>query len=131
MNGPNYLRTRTISVTTMSPKRIQLQRVKDWRKPDGAVVVSRPTRWGNPFTVAGALESGFATDTDQARKLCVEAFRSCLVHGPDSQWWSVSQKDHFAWILNNIHVLHGKDLACWCPEDASCHGSVLIELSNA
>lgn len=31
------------------PKRIQLQRVKGWRKPEGAIVVSRPTRWGNPF----------------------------------------------------------------------------------
>jgi len=31
------------------PKRVQLQRRKDWRKPVGAVLVARPTRWGNPF----------------------------------------------------------------------------------
>ena len=31
------------------PERIQLRRTKDWRKPEGAIVVSRPSRWGNPF----------------------------------------------------------------------------------
>jgi hypothetical protein len=32
------------------PERIQLRRVKGWRKPEGAIVVSRPSKWGNPFT---------------------------------------------------------------------------------
>jgi hypothetical protein len=32
------------------PERIQLRRAKGWRKPDGVVVVARPTRWGNPYT---------------------------------------------------------------------------------
>lgn len=32
-----------------APKRIQLRRTKGWRKPEGAVVVSRPSKWGNPF----------------------------------------------------------------------------------
>jgi len=31
--------------------RIQLQRRAGWRKPAGAVVVARPTRWGNPYAV--------------------------------------------------------------------------------
>lgn len=26
---------------------IQLRRTKGWRKPEGAVVVARPSRWGN------------------------------------------------------------------------------------
>lgn len=34
------------------PKRIQLRRTKGWRKPVGAVVVSRPSVWGNPFRAA-------------------------------------------------------------------------------
>ena len=33
----------------LAPKRIQLRRTKGWRKPEGAVVVSRPSKWGNPF----------------------------------------------------------------------------------
>lgn len=31
------------------PERIQLRRVAGWRKPEGAIVVSRPSKWGNPF----------------------------------------------------------------------------------
>lgn len=31
------------------PERIQLRRTKGWRKPTGAVVVARPSQWGNPF----------------------------------------------------------------------------------
>ncbi|HEY9415508.1 MAG TPA: DUF4326 domain-containing protein [Pseudonocardia sp.] len=31
------------------PKRIQRQRTKGWRMPEGAVYVGRPTKWGNPF----------------------------------------------------------------------------------
>ncbi|MCW2756994.1 MAG: hypothetical protein JWO46_740 [Nocardioidaceae bacterium] len=34
---------------TEQPKRIQLRRTKGWRKPEGAIVVARPSRWGNPF----------------------------------------------------------------------------------
>lgn len=30
-------------------ERIQLRRLAGWRKPEGAVVVARPTKWGNPF----------------------------------------------------------------------------------
>jgi hypothetical protein len=34
-----------------APERIQLRRTKGWRKPEGAIVVARPTKWGNPFRV--------------------------------------------------------------------------------
>lgn len=31
------------------PRRIQLRRTKGWLKPEGAIVVARPSKWGNPF----------------------------------------------------------------------------------
>jgi Domain of unknown function (DUF4326) len=36
----------------MIPSRVQLSRKRGWREPAGAVVVSRPSRWGNPYTIA-------------------------------------------------------------------------------
>ena len=33
------------------PERIQLRRTKGWKKPENAVNVARPTKWGNPFRV--------------------------------------------------------------------------------
>lgn len=39
--------------TATTPRRIQLRRTKGWRKPEGAVVVARRSRWGNPFCYHG------------------------------------------------------------------------------
>ena len=83
------------------PKRIQRKRTKGWRMPTGAVYVGRPTKWGNPCTVAeygieGAI-AGFE--------------RFVLPHLP-------------------VHELRGKDLACWCHLDAACHADVLIDAAN-
>jgi hypothetical protein len=33
------------------PRRIQLSRKKGWRLPSNTVVVSRPSKWGNPWRV--------------------------------------------------------------------------------
>ncbi len=44
------------------PKRIQLRRVKGWRKPLDAITVARPTAWGNPFRVGGTVDRVKATD---------------------------------------------------------------------
>lgn len=38
----------------MNPQRIQLSRAKGWRKPEGAIVVARPSQWGNWFKVCTA-----------------------------------------------------------------------------
>lgn len=34
-----------------TPKRIQLRRTKGFRKPADAIVVARPSKWGNPFAL--------------------------------------------------------------------------------
>ncbi len=114
-----------------APRRIQLRRTKGWRKPPEAVVVARPTKWGNPFTIDACLEAGFASDTERAREICVEAFRDWLNgngwaagHSPD---WPIRRRA----ILDNIHELRGKDLACWCRPDKACHADVLLKLANA
>ena len=84
-------------------ERVQLRRTKGWRKPEGAVVVTRATKWGNPFKVGvdGTLEE------------CVEKFR---------QWLPASGL--------NPRELRGKDLACFCPLNGPCHADVLIEAAN-
>ena len=42
----------------MTLRRIQLRRTRGWSKPPGAVVVPRPTRWGNPDSVAEHGQAG-------------------------------------------------------------------------
>lgn len=102
-----------------SPKRIQLRRTKGWRKPAGAVVVARPSRWGNPFTVPNYLAADTA-DVETARAAVVDAFRDWLKGN------SPAADDYLA----DVSELAGHDLACWCPLDQPCHADVLLQIAN-
>jgi hypothetical protein len=100
--------------------------------PAYAVYVGRPTKWGNPFTVAGYQDVMDHTATDaEARRVCVDAFRDWLNgdtwaagSGPE---WDRRRSDY----LNSIPELAGRDLCCWCPLDHPCHADVLLEIANA
>ena len=94
------------------PTRIQRKRTKGWRMPDGAVCVSRPSRWGNPYRVgAPHPDHGWPMSGAEA----VECFR---------RWYEQHMNDRL------LAPLRGKDLACWCPLDQPCHADVLLELAN-
>lgn len=103
----------------MTPKRIQLSRKKGYRKPEGAVVVSRPTKWGNPIVVT----TGCQNTADANRRLAVIAFK-WLLFGPDWDRAPYPSDDEIRAKLG------GKDLACWCPLDQACHADVLLEIAN-
>ncbi|TXH16445.1 MAG: DUF4326 domain-containing protein [Mycobacterium sp.] len=112
------------------PERIQRRRTAGWRMPAGAIYVGRPTKWGNPFTVSSALETGYAHDDAEARQLVVDCFRDCLTRGGESTWWFVNGSRQFISITEDLDQLAGHDLACWCPLDQPCHADVLLELAN-
>lgn len=89
------------------PKRIQMTRNKPWRceHPD-AVIVARPSKWGNPFKIGDEN----VPDAETA----VAKFRD---------WGTEIEADELA-------ELRGKDLACWCPLGQPCHADVLLEWAN-
>lgn len=103
----------------MKPKRIQLSRKKGWRKPEGAIVVARPSKWGTPNALSFYLEHG-AEDEADARAMAVNDFRHALRSGD----LPYTEKDV-------RRELRGKDLACWCPLDKACHADVLLDVANA
>jgi hypothetical protein len=83
---------------------VQLRRTKGWRKPDGAVVVARPSRWGNPYRVG----------PDRTAAEAVALYRA-----------------HVADRVDEIRAeLAGRDLCCWCPPSRPCHADVLLELAD-
>lgn len=93
------------------PTRIQLKREKGWRKPAGAVVVSRPTCWGNPYAVA--------EHTAAAHHASVDAYRQDLLAG------------RLPYGVDDVRrALAGRDLCCWCPAGLPCHADVLLDLAN-
>ena len=90
------------------PIRIQLRRTNGWRKPAGAVVVARPSRWGNPFRIG--------VDGDRTR--CVSLYRDALVSG------------ELPFGVDDVRrELAGRDLACWCSPDVPCHADVLLAVA--
>jgi len=134
------------------PERIQLRRTKGWRKPEGAVVVSRPSIWGNPwrpgrpgtfwlpdFPVA---DMPLRLDLDAAE--AVNLYSRLLTGGPDPVNAALPAhlnaqgrrcvrhdlRDHAARIRARLPELRGRDLCCWCPVDEPCHADVLLEMAN-
>ncbi len=101
------------------PKRAQRKRTKGWRKPEGAVDVTRPGMFGNPFNWK-ELEGG--------KRQAVDLFESWLKGGDgDGVFTNDWERND---ILANLPELRGKDLMCWCPLDQPCHADVLLELAN-
>jgi Domain of unknown function (DUF4326) len=81
------------------------------RVPDGAVYVGRQapglrkSLYANPFPVK---TYGLA-----------ESLRRYRMHAEEFDLATLRRD------------LAGKDLACWCPLDQSCHADVLLELANS
>jgi hypothetical protein len=89
------------------PQRFQRSRRKGSRLPDDVVVVTRPTKWGNPHPL------------DLGRAEAVRRYRSDLLAG------------RLAVTTDDVErELRGRDLACYCPLDEPCHADVLLEVAN-
>lgn len=101
------------------PERVQLRRTRGWRKPENTVVVARPGRWGNPFSVEEYGRSG-----------AIGKYRI---------WIEGRIRDGHL----NLDELRGKNLACWCPpappladgnrDDEPivfCHADVLLQMCD-
>lgn len=114
------------------PKRIQLSRRKGWRKPENTVVVARPTKWGNPFTVNSEhlilVDAGFTYVRIDDRASAVDYYYGWLFNELDAQEPGDPERPQ----REAVRVeLAGKNLACWCPLDQPCHADVLLALANA
>lgn len=123
------------------PIRIQRSRRKGSKMPAGAIYVGRPTKWGNPFrsipadatarmrvamNIAGHAESKIDA---------VMRFRDWLTFG-SAQNVGVSLdvicdlSSRRKWIVDNLELLRGHDLCCWCSEGSACHADILLEMAN-
>ena len=89
------------------PERYQRSRQRGARLPADVVVVTRPTRWGNPHPLA------------LGRAEAVGRYREDLLTGR----LDVTVEDV-------KRELRGRDLACYCPLDEPCHADVLLAIAN-
>jgi hypothetical protein len=91
-------------VSAVKPIRIQLSRKKGWRMPPNTVKVDRTTKWGNPYKTGKGVNAQAA----------VAAFRNTR----DREYREMVRRE-----------LRGKNLACWCGLDETCHADVLLEIA--
>lgn len=140
------------------PERIQLSRRKGWRLPPDTVVVTRSSRWGNPWIVgrpgffwlpdlpASRLRLAIEITADDA----VTLYGHLLRGGPDPVAAALPAdltahgrlrvrdmlRSHATQLRNGLHLLRGRNLACWCPplgkdgHPSPCHADVLLEIAN-
>ena len=108
----------------MTPQRIQLSRKSGFnlqnesRKRNGlpCVVVSRPSKWGNPFLVT----------QERSQEQAVQAFVGWLT----IEGMTARIPERKQWILEHLYELRGKNLGCWCKIGTPCHGDVLLAIAN-
>lgn len=128
-----------------APVRIRLSRAKGWRKPEGAIVVSRPSRWGNPWKPGDPgridmLDIELTAPRALDRADCAHYFGAWL----RGEWTLLPDRltplgvvsalrefdERREALLAALPAVRGRALCCWCPLDAPCHGDALLELAN-
>ncbi|CAK6701058.1 DUF4326 domain-containing protein [Synechococcus sp. CBW1107] len=104
-------------MTTTRPERIVLRNYLT-RLPEGAVRVTRPSRFGNPFRVeVHGLQDA------------IRLHREWLLTGTEPIQLGRHTYSPVR-VRNELHLLRGKHLACTCPAGQPCHADTLIELAN-
>lgn len=104
------------------PLRIQLSRRRGYKKPPCAIVVARPSKWGNPFKVATKKQVKHAGKFSYTLPVTVEQvliqYRRWLEKSPQGQ----------AIVEAARKELRGKALGCWCKINEPCHADILLDL---
>jgi len=75
----------------------------EWKKNPNAILVSRPSQWGNPYTIK-----------EYGLRECLRLYRI----------WLINMIHIFP---NFLEPLKGKDLVCYCHLAKPCHADILIE----
>jgi len=71
------------------------------------VYIGRGSKWGNPFKINN--------DYGSTREFVIQQYEKYITEGKGMH------------LLNDLHELKGKVLACYCSPKP-CHGDVLIKL---
>jgi len=101
--------------------RIQLSRKRGSKLPPGTVVVSRPSKWGNPFDWRDMM----GATPELKKEYASSKYEHWLSKG------EYGRADKRRWILDHLYLIRDAEfIACWCGESDNCHGDVLIELAR-
>lgn len=128
------------------PVRLQLSRKAGFRLQEHsravnglpAVNVARPSKWGNPFRVAKAVECAGVRVPGITPESAVALFRqrweAALAQWPSARaaLADLTGRNLACWcLLCDLHREGGRPIGSDCPHCDPCHADVLLELANA
>ena len=120
----------------MSPERIHRSRRKGYKMPPNCVSITRPGRFGNPFSV-NHLDDDRAIPYWAVIKLDGPTHKVLRRVHSRMEALAFAIRAFRLYALIRLHrepgwldPLRGKNLACFCAIGALCHGDVLLELAN-
>jgi hypothetical protein len=91
---------------TGSADKPKVWNIRNPQRPNDAVYIGRPSKWGNPYVIG----------RDGSRELVIARYRDYILKSP---------------LLGAVlKELRGKHLVCFCAP-LPCHGDVLLEIANA
>src|SRR5665647_1477248 len=101
----------TYKAPPTTPKRVQMSRQHPWRADNpAAVIVARPSQWGNPYTLDRYRADYPDADDHELRFMATSDYRG-LVEG---RWDQFDDALPDRPSLHSIRTrLRGRDLACW------------------
>lgn len=124
------------------PVRIHRKRVRGWIMPPNTVSVTRPGIWGNPFKFSEGSDIIYGNASHRRKSLdpfifietchpsvirerCIELYKEWLNGSNPLDINPPPDKE----LL--IKRLKGRNLACFCKLDKSCHADILLEIANS
>ncbi len=102
------------------PIRVQRKRTAGWRMPENTVSVTRPSKWGNPFTIGMVIRDPQNDD-----------YITTLKTREDVVNWYKKYLREYGKNEEIKKELKGKNLACFCRLDQMCHADILLEIANS
>lgn len=110
------------------PERIQLRRTRGWRLPPNTKVVSRPSRYGNPYRVGAPGIPDKATAVALLEKhIELSTISPALPSGELVPGLGIPDYPSVEEIRRD---LGGWNLACWCGASDPCHVDVVLPIAN-
>jgi hypothetical protein len=85
--------------------------------------VSRPGKWGNPFTIPD-MQEAYGLDAVEGQARAIAMYKRWVAGEAGLADKAPPTREVI------VAELAGKNLACWCKAGTPCHADVLIGLAN-
>ena len=109
-------------------ERVQRRRTRGWRMPENTTVVSRPSRWGNPYALGDPGIPDRAAAVATFKRLLELRQRDPAL--PSAELFPGQGIPEYPSTDEIRLELRGRNLACWCPAGEPCHVDVLLAIAN-